>query len=99
MGQSHSFVNNRTAGKVVIVTFNKSDKSKNGYNNFYTVDPEETLKVEAGADPLDPTGLYVGVVYKVDGKFFFYKKWLCLNESTMFITKIQDEEIQVSGGT
>jgi hypothetical protein len=95
MGQAQASVENRTAGNVCVITFNKSDVMFTNYVNLYILEPKQKMMVEASPDPV---GLYVGIVYKLSEKTFHYKRWLCKNESAMIIRSVSGHEIIISGG-
>jgi hypothetical protein len=95
MGPAHSNVVNRTAGKLVVITFNKADLMFSFYTKLYILEPNETLTVEASADPV---GLYVAIVYKASEGYLHFKRWLCLNESEMVVVSMTKNDMDVVGG-
>jgi hypothetical protein len=97
MGAANSTVVNKTHKKLCVITFDKADLINSAYRNMYTIEPGESVKVEALAH-LD--GLKVGIIYDAvpESQMLLYQRFACKNETTLTVTYMNAGDISTFGG-
>ena len=95
MGNTNCTVNNRTDKKLVILTFNNADSIYTTYNQVYSVNSDQAIKVEAAADAW---GLKVAIVYNNVGGQLLWRWFMVKNGDTLTINSVNGQDMNVMGG-
>jgi len=101
MGNACCQVHNKTHRKVCVVTFNQAELVYNKYTNMYTLDPGQSIVVEAITNPI---GLKVAIIYdaipdkdeRKPGRLE-YQRWAVKKDKILTITNFERSDISTFG--